>query len=307
MTATHTRRHLLTLDALDERALASLLDRARQHAEARERGDRTPASLAGRTVANLFFEPSTRTRVSFELAARALGATVVNLDVPTSSAVKGEDLLDTARTLAAMRVDVFVVRHGTDGAHARIAETLGDRAAVVNAGEGHTEHPTQALIDVLTVMRRLGSCDGRTIAIVGDIAHSRVARSAAAAFTRVGALVRVAGPAALLPSEPLPDVETVATIDDAIAGADAVMMLRVQRERIAAGAPDERAYHADWGLTRERLARATVDALVMHPGPFNRGVEIASDVADGPQSVILDQVAHGVPVRMAVLEWALGA
>lgn len=300
-------RHLLSLAALDDAALAGLLDRAEFHATARGRGEAPAPSLARRTVANLFFEPSTRTRVSFELAARALGATVVNLDAPSSSATKGEDLVDTVRTLAAMRIDAFVVRHADDGSHARIAQDLGARAAVINAGEGRSEHPTQALIDVLTVTRRLGSCDGRVIAIVGDIAHSRVARSAAAAFSRLGASVRVAGPAALLPEEPIPGAAVAASFDDALAGADAVMMLRVQRERIAAGAPDERAYHADWGLTPQRLARAAAGALVMHPGPFNRGVEIASGVADGAQSVILEQVALGVPVRMAALEWALPA
>lgn len=295
-------RHLLGLADLDDASFNQLLDRADALVD-------TPASpsLAGRTIANLFFEASTRTRASFELAAVRLGAHVINLDIARSSTSKGERLVDTVLTLQAMRVDAFVIRHRDDGILRAALAELGDRAPpIVNAGEGRTEHPTQGLIDALAVRRRFGDCTGVRVAIVGDIAHSRVARSAAIALSRLGADVCVAGPAALIPDAPLQGARMAATFDDALTDAQVVMMLRVQRERMAAGgAPDDATYHAEWGLTRERLARAAEGALVMHPGPFNRGVEIASDVADGPTSLILDQVALGVPVRMAVLEWVV--
>ena len=293
-------RHLLGLADLDDAAFHHLLDRA--DALAREA---PPASLAGRTVATLFFEASTRTRASFELAAVRLGAHMLNLDIARSSTSKGESLVDTVRTLQAMRVDTFVIRHRDDGILRSALAELGDRApSIVNAGEGRSEHPTQGLIDALVLRRRFGDCTGLRVAIVGDIAHSRVARSAVLALSRLGAKVSVAGPPSLLPSVPLAGARVASSFDDALAGAQVVMMLRVQRERMAAGgAPDDATYHAEWGLTRERLARAADHAVVMHPGPFNRGVEIASDVADGPDSLILEQVTLGVPVRMAVLEW----
>jgi aspartate carbamoyltransferase catalytic subunit len=293
-------RHLLGLADLDDAAFRHLLDRADALSQATP-----PASLAGRTVATLFFEASTRTRASFELAAVRLGAHALNLDISRSSTSKGESLVDTVRTLQAMRVDTFVIRHREDGILRSALAALGEQApSLVNAGEGRSEHPTQGLIDALVVRRHFGDCAGLRVAIVGDIAHSRVARSAAIALSRLGAEVSVAGPASLLPKVPIAGARVATSFDDALAGAQVVMMLRVQRERMAAGgAPDDPTYHAEWGLTRERLARAAAGAVVMHPGPFNRGVEIASDVADGPDSLILDQVALGVPVRMAVLEW----
>ncbi|MEX0900670.1 MAG: aspartate carbamoyltransferase catalytic subunit [Gammaproteobacteria bacterium] len=293
-------RHLLGLADLDDASFHQLLERA----DALDAAP-PPPSLTGRTVANLFFEPSTRTRASFELAATRLGAHVLNLDIPRSSTSKGETLVDTVRALQAMQVDTFVVRHRDDGILRAAVSALGNHApSFVNAGEGRSEHPTQGLIDALAVQRRFGDCAGLRIAIIGDIAHSRVARSSAIALSRLGAEVCVAGPVSLLPDAPFQGARLADGFDDAISGAMVVMMLRVQRERMAAGgAPDDAAYHAEWGLTRARLARAAKGAVVMHPGPFNRGVEIASDVADGPDSMILDQVALGVPVRMAVLEW----
>ena len=299
-------RHLLSLDDLDDAALDGLLRRAAHFADARERQAGGATALAGATVANLFFEPSTRTRASFELAARRLGADVLNLDIARSSTAKGESLTDTVRTLHAMRVGTFVVRHSDDGVLRALAEdTLGLPLAIVNAGEGRTEHPTQALIDTLALERRFGRCAGLRVAIIGDIAHSRVARSAIAALTRRGAEVRIAGPAALLPASPPAGAAMCASLDEALEGVHAVMALRIQRERIAAGgAPDEAAYHAEWGLSDARLVRAKPDAVVLHPGPFNRGVELASELADGPRALILTQVALGVPVRM--LEWATG-
>lgn len=295
------KRHLTSLATLDDASFEHLLQRAEAFA-----GASAPQPvLADTTVANLFFEPSTRTRASFELAARRLGATVLNLDIARSSTTKGESLADTVRTLHAMGVGLFVVRHAAEGVIAAVAEELaGNRLAFVSAGEGSRDHPTQGLIDALTLKRRFGDCAGLEVAIVGDISHSRVARSAAQAFTRLGANVRVAGPVALLPEVTLPDTRVCKSLDEALDGTQVVMMLRVQRERMDhAGAPDEKAYFAEWGLTEARLAANAPDALVMHPGPFNRGVEIESTVADGPRSLILEQVAHGVPVRMAVLEW----
>lgn len=295
-------RHLLSLAALDDAEFGHLFERAAALADGAAPG----APLAGLTLANLFCEPSTRTRASFELAARRIGATVLNLDLTRSSAVKGESLADTVRTLHAMHTELFVIRHADEDALVRLARTLGDaRLAIANAGEGRTEHPTQGLIDALTIHRHFGGCAGIQVAIVGDIAHSRVARSAVHALHRLGAALRIAGPASLMPGAgEIPEAARCARFDDALEGAQVVMMLRVQRERIAAGgAPDAGAYFADWGLTEARLARAHPDAVVMHPGPFNRDVEIASDVADGPRQLIWHQVALGIPVRMAVLEW----
>lgn len=298
---TDAPRHLLSLAALKDAEFHHLFERAAKLADGADPG----LPLDGLTLANLFFEPSTRTRASFELAARRIGATVLNLDLSRSSAVKGESLADTVRTLHAMRTELFVIRHADDEVLAGLARSLkGARLAIANAGEGRTEHPTQGLIDALTIHRRFGSCAGVEVAIIGDIAHSRVARSAVHALTRLGARVRIAGPAPLLPAtDALPGAVRCGGFDEALDGAQVVMMLRVQRERIAEGAPDERAYFADWGLTDARLVGAHPDAIVMHPGPFNREVEIASAVADGPRQVIWQQVANGIPVRMAVLEW----
>lgn len=297
---------LLThLQALDDDTLAQLLDRADALAD----GAVAKPVLAGATVANLFYEPSTRTRASFEIAARSLGAHVLNLDIARSSTVKGETLLDTVRTLHAMGVTYFVVRHGGHGILSELAGTLaGSRLAVVSAGEGRDGHPTQALIDLLTLRRTFGDLRGLDIAVVGDISHSRVARSVIPALTRLGAVVRIAGPDALMPEEDeFPGATRVGNLTEAIAGAAAVMALRVQRERIhGSDAPTEADYAMRWGLTEERLAELAPQSRVLHPGPFNRGVELTSEVADGPRSLILTQVANGVAVRAAVLEWLSG-
>lgn len=294
--------HLTHLQALDEDTLAHLLERADTLANGTDAGP----VLAGATVANLFYEPSTRTRASFEIAARRLGAEVLNLDIARSSTVKGETLIDTVRTLHAMGVTYFVVRHGGHGVLAELAAALsGSRLAVVSAGEGRDGHPTQALIDLLTLRRTFGTIAGLDIAVVGDINHSRVARSVIPALKRLGAVVRIAGPQALMPgADEFPGVTRAPDLDTAITGAAAVMALRVQRERIhGSDAPTEADYAARWGLTEERLASLAPQARVLHPGPFNRGVELTSEVADGPRSLILAQVAHGVAVRAAVLEW----
>lgn len=294
---------LLThLQALDDDTLAHLLDRANTLAD----GVVAKPALSGATVANLFYEPSTRTRASFEIAARRLGAQVLNLDITRSSTVKGETLLDTVRTLHAMGIAYFVVRHGGHGILSELAGALkGSRLAVVSAGEGRDGHPTQALIDLLTLQRTFGELKGLDIAVVGDISHSRVARSVIPALTRLGAVVRIAGPDALMPEkDEFPGTTRVRNLAEAIAGASAVMALRVQRERIhGSDAPTEADYAARWGLNEERLAEHAPQAKILHPGPFNRGVELTSEVADGPRSLILTQVANGVAVRAAVLEW----
>jgi aspartate carbamoyltransferase catalytic subunit len=258
-------------------------------------------TLRGRTVINLFFEPSTRTRMSFELAEKRLSADTLGMTTAGSSVVKGETLADTARTIEAMAPDVIVMRHASSGAPHQIAKIC--RASVVNAGDGMHEHPTQALLDALTMIERKGRLKGLRVAIVGDLVHSRVLRSNAILLTRMGAEVRACGPATLLPPgiESL-GVKVTTSLDEAIEGADVVMMLRVQHERMhGLFLPSVREYFALFGLTAARLERAAKDVIVMHPGPMNRGVEIASEVADGPWSVILDQVANGVAVRMAVL------
>lgn len=294
---------LLThLQALDDDTLAQLLDRADALAD----GAVAKPVLTGATVANLFYEPSTRTRASFDIAAFRLGARVMNLDIARSSTVKGETLLDTVRTLHAMGIAYFVVRHGGHGILSELADALeGARLAVVSAGEGRDGHPTQALIDLLTLRRTFGALQGLDIAVVGDINHSRVARSVIPALTRLGAVVRIAGPDALMPDQDeFPGTTRARSLADAITGASAVMALRVQRERIhGSDAPTEAEYAARWGLTEALMAQHAPQAKVLHPGPFNRGVELTSEVADGPRSLILTQVANGVSVRVAVLEW----
>jgi aspartate carbamoyltransferase catalytic subunit len=262
-------------------------------------------ALRGKTVVNLFYEPSTRTRSSFEIAEKALSADTLSIATSTSSASKGETLLDTAKNLEAMNPDLIVLRHAAAGAPHFLARHC--RSAIVNAGDGAHEHPTQALLDALTLRQKKGRLQGLRVAIVGDVLHSRVARSNAWLLNKVGASVVLFAPPTLAP----PGIERLAPlthdIDEALAGADAVMMLRLQIERMAGGFfPSLREYHARYGLTSARLQRARQDVLVLHPGPLNRGVEIASDVADGPYSVILDQVTNGVAVRMAVLYLLLG-
>jgi aspartate carbamoyltransferase catalytic subunit len=301
-------RHLLTLEGLTRAQLERLLERAQQFV--RPLGVRPPTSdtLAGLTVANLFTEPSTRTRVSFELAAKRLGAQVVNLEVQLSSRVKGESMLDTVYTLQSLHVDAFVIRDAEAGVPGLVATHAAPHVSVLSAGEAHVSHPTQGLLDALTVQQRKGRFAGLAIAIVGDIRHSRVARSAWHAFRTLGVTdLRIVAPAALMPeAAEFAGCTRYTQLEAALRGADVVMMLRIQKERFgAADLPDGEQYFAVWGLTPERLALARPDALVMHPQPMNRGVEIASAVADGPQSVIRDQVRNGVAVRMAVLQEVL--
>jgi aspartate carbamoyltransferase catalytic subunit len=293
-------RHLVTLDGLPRATIDELLARAQAFAAGDARGD----ALAGVTVANLFGEPSTRTRASFELAALRLGAWVVNLDKGPSSRAKGETLLDTVHTLKALRVGVFVLRDSESGVHERVARAVDGEAAVVSAGESHLSHPTQGLLDALTLRQCKGDLSRLSVAIVGDIARSRVARSAHRAFATLGVPdIRIVAPRAMMPEAPeFEGCRRFEALDAGIAGADAVMMLRIQHERAGGGPVDLPAYHREFGLTAERLARAARGAVVMHPGPMNRGVEIDSDVADGPQSAIRRQVANGLAVRMAVLE-----
>jgi aspartate carbamoyltransferase catalytic subunit len=286
--------------------IQDLLDRAESEIELNRRPDKKRSVLKGRTQINLFFEASTRTQASFELAGKRLGADVMNMSVGNSSVKKGETLIDTAMTLNAMRPDVLVVRHHAAGAVALLAQKMD--CSVVNAGDGAHEHPTQALLDALTIRRRKGRIEGLTVAICGDILHSRVARSNIVALNALGARVRVVAPSTLLPAgiERM-SVEIFRTMDDGLAEADVVMMLRLQRERMAgAYVPSVREYFRYFGLDEAKLARARPDALVMHPGPMNRGVEIASEIADGPQSVIEEQVEMGVAVRMAVMQHLLG-
>jgi aspartate carbamoyltransferase catalytic subunit len=258
-------------------------------------------ALRGRTVINLFFEPSTRTRMSFELAEKRLSADTLGMTTSGSSVVKGETLADTARTLEAMSPDVIVMRHEASGAAHQLARI--SRASIINAGDGMHEHPTQALLDAFTMVEHKGRLAGLRVAIIGDLAHSRVLRSNVLLLTRMGAEVRACGPATLIPvGLDRLGVRVTTSIDDALDGADVVMMLRVQYERMhGLFLPSVREYFSLFGLTAARLARAAPDAIVMHPGPMNRGVEIDSEVADGSASVILDQVANGVAVRMAVL------
>ena len=290
---------ILSIDSLTDAQIEVILDRADLYL-AGNRGRRATERLHGRIVFNVFYENSTRTAMSFATAAHRLGASAIALSVERSSVAKGESLEDTARTLNAMRPDALVIRHRENGAPATVAEIL--EAPVLNAGDGTNEHPTQALLDAATMKHRLGSLTGLKVAICGDIRHSRVARSNAKLLPRLGAEVRLAGPPELMPA----DVPKL-SIDEAITGADVVMMLRVQRERLEADlgdAPGE--YLARYGLTSERLATAASGAVVMHPGPMNRGVEIESQIADDPErSLITLQVEMGVAVRMACLELVL--
>ena len=303
-------RHLLTLDGLPRPLLKRLLERAAHWC--RPLGDRAARgdALAGRTVAVMFAEPSTRTRVSFELAARRIGAEVAVIEVQLSSRLKGESVLDTVATLEAMHVDAFVLRDADADVPDLVAAHVAPHVSVLSGGAGSRSHPTQGLLDAFTVLQRKGRIEGLRIAIVGDVRHSRVARSAWHAFAALGAgEIRLVAPPGLMPDAgEFAGCTRHGALEAGIEGCDAVMMLRIQKERMTAAAiPGEAAYFAEWGLTPERLRRAQPDALVMHPGPMNRGVEIASEVADGPQSVIRDQVRHGVAVRMAVLEAVLGA
>jgi aspartate carbamoyltransferase catalytic subunit len=298
-------RHLLTLDGLERAEIETLLERSQHYA--RKLGEPPPreSALTGVTVANLFTEPSTRTRVSFELAAKRLGAEVVNLEVQLSSRAKGESMLDTVFTLESLHVDVFVIRDAEAGVPALVAEHVAPHVSVLSAGEAHLSHPTQGLLDALTVLQSRGRFDGLAVAIVGDIRHSRVARSAAQVMGTLGVReLRIVAPPALMPEAgEFTGCTRFTRLEDGVRDADVVMMLRIQRERFAnADVPAGDDYFREYGLTPERLALARPDAIVMHPQPMNRGVEIASEVADGPRSVIRRQVSNGVAVRMAVLE-----
>lgn len=297
--------HLLTLDGLPAATIVDLLDRADVMSGASLGGTALRGQLVGRTLCTLFFEPSTRTRSSFQLAATRLGMDVLPFDASTSSTTKGETAVDTLRTLEAMGVDVFVIRHAGDGAVAELAAAAAPRTRVLNAGSGRSAHPTQGLLDMLTIRQEKGTDFGRLrVLIAGDVRHSRVARSDLHALRALGCgEIRVCGPAALLPgADELHGCRVLSDFDEAVAGVDVVMMLRVQRERMDEGlVPSLDAYFREYGLTAARLATAAPDAIVLHPGPMNRGVEIAGDVADGPQSRILRQVSNGLAVRMAAL------
>jgi aspartate carbamoyltransferase catalytic subunit len=303
-------RHLLTLEPLPRAEIEQLLDKAQSFV--RPLGTRPPASntLAGVTVANLFTEPSTRTRVSFELAAKRLGADVVNLEVQLSSRVKGESMLDTVYTLQSLHVDVMVIRDAEAGVPALVAANVAPHVSVLSAGEAHVSHPTQGLLDALTVRQHKKRFEGLSIAIVGDIRHSRVARSSFHAFRTLGVPdLRIVAPPALMPEvDEFAGCSRHTSLDGGLKDADVIMMLRIQKERMGqADLPDADRYFAQYGLTPERLALARPNAIVMHPQPMNRGIEIASDVADGSQSVIRDQVRNGVAVRMAVLAEVIGS
>ncbi len=293
-------KDLLGIKGMAGDEIKLILDTASMFKDVSERDIKKVPTLRGKTVINLFYEASTRTRTSFELAGKRLSADVINISTSTSSVTKGETLLDTARNIEAMKTDMIIVRHACSGAPEYLAKRL--KSSVINAGDGAHEHPTQALLDMFTIREKHGRLEGVTVAIVGDILHSRVARSNIYGLTTTGAKVRVCGPPTMIPRgiEKLGATVTY-DMDEAVKGADVIMMLRLQLERQAAGLfPGVREYARLFGLNRARLERAAANAIVMHPGPMNRGVEISSDVADN-SSVILDQVTNGVAVRMAVM------
>ena len=301
MTAAALGKDLVGLEPLTAGQIRLILDTAEPFKEVSERAIKKVPALRGKTIVNLFFEASTRTRISFEFAEKRLSADTVNVATSISSMSKGETLVDTARNLEAMRIDMVVIRHPSSGA----AQFLGDRirSNVINAGDGKHEHPTQALLDLLTLRDRFGKIEGLKVAICGDVLHSRVARSNIWGLLKLGAEVALSGPATLIPRELAElGVQIIPSIDDAMAWADALNVLRLQLERMQGGfIPSLREYNRVFGVTRERLERAGRELVILHPGPMNRGVEIDSDVADGPHSVILPQVTNGVAVRMAVL------
>ena len=301
------RGDLLGVAELSTEEIIHVLDTAESFVEVAARPIKKVPTLRGKTVINLFFEASTRTRSSFEIAEKRLSADNINFSTSGSSLSKGESLLDTARNLEAMAPDLVVIRH----AHPRVPHGLAERigSGVINAGDGAHEHPTQALLDALTIRRHKGRLEGLKVAIVGDVAHSRVLRSNVLCLSKLGAEVTIAGPRTMMPEAPEALGARVAySLEEAICGADVIMVLRVQLERQArASFPSEREYFEFFGLTADRLRAAKDDVIIMHPGPMNRGIEIASEVADGPWSVILEQVANGVAVRMAVLYLLAGA
>ena len=295
------KKDLLGLEELSKEEIELILTTAASFKEVSTRDIKKVPALRGKTVVNLFYEPSTRTRVSFEVAAKRLSADVINIEVETSSVKKGETLIDTGRNIQALKADILVVRHGSSGAPAMLARHLD--ISVVNGGDGWHEHPTQALLDIFTLKEKLENLKEKKVVIVGDIAHSRVARSNIWGLTKIGAKVTVCAPEIIIP----PEIEQMGVsvshnIDEAIKDADAVNVLRMQFERDSANAfPNQYAYFKEFGITEERLKKAKKDIIVMHPGPINRGIEISSEVADGTSSVILEQVTNGIAVRMAVL------
>ena len=310
VTDTGHLKHFLTIEGLDKAILTEIMDRAEQFSSITNRQVKKVPLLRGKTIVNLFFENSTRTRTTFELAAKRLSADVMNLNINTSSASKGESLLDTLHNLQAMHSDMFVVRHNQSGAAEFIAQNVAPHVSVVNAGDGCHAHPTQAMLDMFTIRRHKGEFENLSVAIVGDILHSRVARSQIQALATLGVKdIRVVGPKTLLPSDCASlGVNVYHDLESGLADVDVVITLRLQFERMqGALLPSADEYFHCYGLTDKTLAYAKPDAIVMHPGPINRGVEIASSVADGPQSVILEQVTHGIAVRMAVMSMTLGA
>ena len=294
------KKDLLSIDDLSADEIYRVLDTAEAMREIGERPIKKVPTLRGKTVVNLFYEPSTRTRTSFEIAEKRLSADTLNIAVQASSVLKGETLADTAMNIEAMSPDMIVIRHSSSGACNLLSRIC--RSRIINAGDGLHEHPTQALLDAFTIKQHKRSIEGLKVAIVGDLLHSRVLRSNVLLLTKLGAHVFVSGPPTLVPRGIEQLGVTVATVDDAVRDADVVMMLRIQQERMqGAFFPSLREYYNLFGMTTERVSHAKPDVIIMHPGPMNRGVEIASEVADGPYSVILEQVANGVAVRMAVL------
>jgi aspartate carbamoyltransferase catalytic subunit len=293
-------KDLVSMKDISKEETESIIDTALSFKDVLRRDIKKVPALRGKTVVNLFFEPSTRTKTSFELAEKRLSTDVINFSVSSSSVVKGESLLDTVRTIEAYGIDYLVIRHASAGVPHFISRIT--KASVVNAGDGINEHPTQALLDAVTMKEKKGTIAGLEVAIVGDILHSRVARSNVYCLMKLGAHVRLVGPPTLIPLNPPPGVKVFYDMNEGIRGADVVMMLRIQLERMGKSFfPSAKEFFKYWGLNAERLAVANKDALVMHPGPMNRGIEIASDVADCPQSVILEQVTNGIAVRMAVI------
>jgi aspartate carbamoyltransferase catalytic subunit len=301
------RKDLLGLEELSRQELEHILETAESFKEVSTREIKKVPALRGKTVVNLFYEPSTRTRVSFEVASKRLSADVINVAIESSSVKKGETLIDTGKNIQALKADILVVRHGSAGAPAMLARNL--KISVINAGDGGHEHPTQALLDILTLKEKLGRIEGLKVSIIGDIGHSRVARSNIWGLTKLGATVKVCAPKMLIPEgiEKM-GAQVTQDINEALAEADAVNVLRMQFERDEKKAfPNQLEYFNNFGITTERLKRAKKDIIVMHPGPINRGIEIASDVADGQNSVILEQVTNGIAARMAVLYLVSGA
>ncbi len=294
------RKDLVGMKDMSREDIELILSTASSFKDVLKRDIKKVPTLRGKTTVNLFFEPSTRTKTSFELAEKRLSTDVLNFSVTTSSVVKGESLYDTVKTIEAYGVDFIVIRHSSSGVPHFIARNVG--ASVINAGDGINEHPTQALLDAFTIIEKRGSLEGLTIAIVGDVFHSRVAKSGVYLLSKFGARIRLIGPPTLVPEMTGYDVEHFSDMDKGLEDADVVMMLRIQMERQGKGFfPSTQEYSRYWGLDVKRLQRAKRDALVMHPGPMNRGIEISSEVADSSQSVILDQVTNGIAVRMAVM------